>query len=85
MMSKKKEASIFAGSRALTMAWLLVSAALAYPFFKLLINVGFNQGLAGMAVFVCICLLYDIPYRARVKAQHQADMIRTNQWRNRAC
>lgn len=82
-MTNKKEASIYASSRALMLVWLLVSAALAYPFFKLLISYGFNQALAVVAVFLSICLLYDIPYRARVKAQHQADVLRTNQWRNR--
>jgi len=83
MMSKKKEASIYAGSRALTMGWFLISAGLAYPFFNLLVSMGFNPALAGIGVFVSICLLYDIPYRARMKAQHEAAMIRANQLRNR--
>lgn len=82
-MTSNKEASIYSGSRALTMGWFLVSAGLAYPSFNLLVSIGFNQALAGIAVFVGICLLYDIPYRARMKAQHEAAMIRANQLRNR--
>lgn len=84
MASKKTEAA-GSGSRILTILWLLVSAGLAYPVFSLMVSWGFNQALAGMIVFIGICLLYDIPYRARVKEQHMATMQRTDQWRNRTC
>jgi hypothetical protein len=69
------------GYRTLTIIWLVVSAALGYPLFNLLQSMGFNQALSGVAVFLGICLLYDIPYRAKVKAQHEAAMARTTQWR----
>ena len=46
-----------------------------------LVSFGFNEMLAGVMVFIGICLLYDIPYRARVKAEHQLAMQRTQQWR----
>lgn len=70
-------------SRALTIVWLAVSAGIAYPMYSILMSWGFNQGLAVTIIFVCVCLLYDIPYRARKNAEHQAAMIRTDRWRTR--
>jgi hypothetical protein len=61
--------------------WLLVSAGLAYPAYKMLMSMGFNQALAIVAVFIGACLLYEIPYRAKVKEQHELAMKRANQWR----
>jgi hypothetical protein len=83
MAGNKEVASINNSSRILTALWFLLSAGLAYPFFNLLISFGFNQALAVTVVFVCICLLYDIPYRAKTKAEHHTAMIRADQWRNR--
>lgn len=84
-MTGKKHDSIESGSRALWMVWLLVSAGLAYPAYTMLVSLGFNQWLAGVAVFIGACLLYEIPYRARVKAQHELAMRRSDQWRGRCC
>lgn len=84
-MTGKKTDSANSNGRVLTAIWLLVSAGLAYPVYSLLLSWGFNPTLAATSVFVCICLLYDIPYRARVNAQHQAALSRSDQWRGRSC
>lgn len=84
-MANKKENTTGSGSRILTIIWLLVSAGLAYPVFSMLVSWGLNQALAGVFVFIGICLLYDIPYRARVKEQHALTMSRADQWRGRSC
>jgi len=36
-------------------------------------------------VFIGACLLYDIPYRARVKARNELAMKQSDQWRGRSC
>lgn len=82
-MANKATDSAASGSRVLTIIWLLVSAGLAYPFYSFLMSWGFNQALAVMTVFIGICLLYDIPYRARVKAEHEAALSRAEHWRAR--
>lgn len=80
MTHKRKEAA-GSRSRVLGLIWLLVSAGLAYPAYTLLVSMGFNQALAVVAVFVGACLLYEIPYRVRVREQHEMAMKRANQWR----
>lgn len=80
-MASNSKDSAGSGTRVLGIIWLLVSAALAYPVYSFLVSWGFNEMLAGVMVFIAICLLYDIPYRARVKAEHQLAMQRTQQWR----
>lgn len=72
-------------AQTLTIVWLLVSASLAYPLYSFLFKLGINEALAAVAVFVGICLLYDFPYRARVKAQHEIATSRADHWRNRSC
>ncbi|MBI4987839.1 MAG: hypothetical protein HZC23_03365 [Rhodocyclales bacterium] len=84
-MASNKKGSTGSGSRVLTLIWLLLSAGLAYPVYSLMVSWGFNQALSGIIVFIGICLLYDIPYRARVKEQHEAIMQRSDQWRSRTC
>jgi hypothetical protein len=69
------------GSKLLGMIWLLASVGLAYPAYQMLVSLGFNQALAGVLVFIGACLLYEIPYRARVKEQHAVAMKRSEQWR----
>lgn len=83
-MASRKTDSASSGSRVLTVIWLLVSAGLSYPVYSLLVSWGFNQALAGMVVFIGICLLYDIPYRARVSEEYEATMSRADQWRGRS-
>lgn len=73
------------GSRALGLGWLLVSAGLAYPAYTMLVSIGFNQALAGVAVFIGACLLYEIPYRAKVRAQNQLARKQSERWRGRTC
>ena len=84
-MTSKATNSAKSGSRTLTIIWLLVSAGLAYPVYSLLVSWGFNQVLAGIAVFIGICLPYDIPYRARVSEEFEATMSRADHWRGRSC
>lgn len=84
-MASKKTDSANSNGRVLTVIWLLVSAGLAYPVYSLLLSWGFNPTLAATTVFVCICLLYDIPYRAKVNAQYEASMSRADHWRGRNC
>ncbi|GIK24172.1 MAG: hypothetical protein C3F19_07795 [Rhodocyclales bacterium] len=80
-MTKGRKDSNGSSSRMLGFIWLLVSAGLAYPAYKMLMSMGFNQALAIVAVFIGACLLYEIPYRAKVKEQHEIAMKRANQWR----
>lgn len=80
-MTKGRKDSNGSSSRMLGFIWLLVSAGLAYPAYKMLMSMGFNQALAIVAVFIGACLLYEIPYRAKVKEQHAIAMKRANQWR----
>lgn len=80
-MTKGRNDSNGSSSRMLGFIWLLVSAGLAYPAYKMLMSMGFNQALAIVAVFIGACLLYEIPYRAKVKEQHEIAMKRANQWR----
>ena len=84
-MADRKDDSVGSAGRALGLVWLLVSAGLAYPAFTMLSSWGVHQGLAGVIVFIVACLLYDIPYRARVRAQHLATMRQSEQWRGRGC
>lgn len=84
-MTSKKHDSTGSGSKTLGLIWLVISLGLAYPAYSLLTSWGFNQGLAAVAVFIGACLLYEIPYRARVKAQHELAMKRSDQWRSRSC
>jgi hypothetical protein len=84
-MANKTTDSANSNSRVLTAIWLLVSAGLAYPAYSLLISWGFNPALAATSVFLGICLLYDIPYRAKVSAQYEASMSRADRWRGRNC
>lgn len=83
-MASKSSQSENTTYRTLTAIWLVVSVAAGYPLFNLLTSMGFNSALAGVGVFLGACLLYDIPYRAKVKAEHQAAMSRTNRWRSAA-
>lgn len=80
-MGSRKNDSAGSGSRMLGLVWLVVSVGLAYPAYTMLVSMGFNQALAGVAVFIGACLLYEIPYRAKVKAQHEIAMRRAGQWR----
>lgn len=84
-MGSRKKDSAESGSRMLGLVWLLVSAGLAYPAFNMLVSMGFNQALAGVAVFIGACLLYEIPYRARVKARNEVAARQSQQWRGRSC
>ncbi|MDP1732861.1 MAG: hypothetical protein Q8L44_00695 [Sulfuritalea sp.] len=84
-MASKATEPTKSGSGVLTILWLLVSAGLAYPVYSMLTSWGVNQALSGTIVFIGICLLYDIPYRVRVKEQHEISMSRANQWRGRSC
>lgn len=84
-MGSRKNDSAGSGGKALGLIWLLVSAGLAYPAYSMLSSWGLNQGLAVVIVFIGACLLYDIPYRARVRAQHEVAMKQSNQWRGRSC
>lgn len=84
-MTINQDNSAGSGSKALGLIWLLVSAGLAYPMYSMLVSLGFNQGLAAVAVFIGACLLYEIPYRAKVKAQHAVAMKQSEQWRGRSC
>jgi|GEM_PF-3487612 len=83
-MANKAAESAATGSTVLTIIWLLVSAGLAYPVYSMLASWGVNSALAVTLVFIGICLLYDIPYRARVKAQHAATMSRSDHLRSRS-
>lgn len=80
MATKKGEEG---GSKILGYIWFVVSAALAYPAYSLLLSFGFNSSIAMVAVFIGICLLYEIPYRARVKARHELAMKKSEQWQGR--
>jgi hypothetical protein len=82
-MASKTKKSASSGSRVLTAIWVVLSAGLAYPLYSLLESWGFNPTLAGISVFIGICLMYDIPYRARVSEQYNATMSRSDEWRNR--
>ncbi len=84
-MAKEAKGSKGSGSRVLTFIWLLASAGLAYPVYSLLVSWGFNSALAGTVVFLGICLLYDIPYRARVAEEYEASVSKADQWRGRSC
>lgn len=84
-MTDKTNASTGSGSRVLTLIWLAVSAGLAYPAYTTLASWGLNPALAGLIVFLGICLFYDVPYRARVKEEYAANMSRADQWRGRKC
>lgn len=80
-MAVKKDEE--AGSKMLGYIWFVVSAALAYPAYLLLMSFGFNPSIAMVAVFIGICLLYEIPYRARVKARHEMAMKKSERWQGR--
>lgn len=84
-MAGSNRDSAGSGSRLLGFIWLLVSAGLAYPAFKMLVSMGFNQALAGVAVFIGACLLYEIPYRAKVRAQNEIAAQQSQRWRGRSC
>ncbi len=84
-MKTKPANSGMSKAQTLTILWLLISAALAYPLYSFLFKLGFNPTLAGVAVFIGICLLYDIPYRARVKAEHEIATSRADYLRNGSC
>jgi len=84
-MGNRKKESVGSGSRMLGSAWLVVSAGLAYPAFKMLVSMGFNQALAGVTVFIGACLLYEIPYRAKVRAQNEIAAQQSQRWRGRSC
>jgi hypothetical protein len=84
-MANKEKDSAKSGSHMLTIIWLLVSAGLAYPVYSMLASWGVNSALAVTIVFIGVCLLYDIPYRARVKAQNELAMRQSDQWRGRHC
>lgn len=84
-MAGKTNASAGSGSRVLTLVWLVVSAGLAYPAYTMLVSWGLNPALAGLLIFLGICLFYDVPYRARVKEDYAASMSRAEQWRGRKC
>ena len=84
-MTYKKNDAAESGGITLGFIWLVVSAGLAYPAYSILTSWGFHQGLAGVAVFIGARLLYEIPYRARVRAEHERAMKRSDQWRQRSC
>ncbi len=84
-MASSKKDSAESGARALWVIWLLVSAGLAYPAYSMLSSWGVHRGLAVVIVFIGACLLYDIPYRARVKARNELAMKQSDQWRGRSC
>lgn len=84
-MNRQSADQSMSSARTLTIIWVLISAAVAYPLYNFLFSLGLNNVLAGIAVFVGICLMYDIPYRARVKAEHQIATARAQQWQNRTC
>ena len=71
--------------KVLTFLWLAISAAIFQPAYSMLVSMGLNEAFSVVMVLVGICLMYDIPYRAKVKAQHQASMSRAEQWRGRHC
>lgn len=80
-MANKKDEPAESSSRLLGLIWLVASLGLAYPAHSLLVSWGFNSALAAVTVFLAACLLYDIPYRARVRAENQAALRRGQQWR----
>lgn len=84
MVSKEKE---YANSnwKVLTFLWLAISLALFNPAYSMLVSMGLNEAFSVVMVLVGICLMYDIPYRSKVKAQHQASLRRADQWRGRHC
>ncbi|MBX3649180.1 MAG: hypothetical protein KF853_10680 [Rhodocyclaceae bacterium] len=84
MRSKENE---YANSnwKVLTFLWLAISLALFNPVYSMLVSMGLNEAFSVVMVLLGICLMYDIPYRAKVKAQHQASMSRADQWRGRHC
>ena len=43
-MGNRKKESVGSGSRMLGLAWLVVSAGLAYPAFKMLVSMGLPAG-----------------------------------------
>ncbi|MEZ5613661.1 MAG: hypothetical protein R3E35_00440 [Rhodocyclaceae bacterium] len=73
------------GSGVLGIIWFLASAGLAYPAYTMLVSLGFNQALAVVAVFIGACLLYEIPYRAKVREKNAMSLDRASQWRGRSC
>lgn len=84
-MATGNKDSARSGSGALGIIWFLASAGLAYPAYTMLVSLGFNQALAVVAVFIGACLLYEIPYRAKVRAQNALATDRASQWRGRSC
>lgn len=83
-MANRKNDTAGSASQVLGILWLVVSAGLAYPVYSLLVSWGFNQALAGVTVFIGACLLYEIPYRARVRAQNEMVMKRFEHRHDRA-
>lgn len=69
----------------LTFLWLVISLAIFHPAYSFLVSMGLNEAFSAVMVLVGICLMYDIPYRAKVKAQHQAALSRAEQWRGQRC
>ncbi|HMM55933.1 MAG TPA: hypothetical protein PKC23_13055 [Candidatus Desulfobacillus sp.] len=70
--------------RMLTAIWLIGSALLAYPAWTWLVSLGLNKAIAATIVFVGICLLYDIPHRARVRAENEEARRKASHWRGRS-
>ncbi|MCB1892553.1 MAG: hypothetical protein R3E40_10330 [Rhodocyclaceae bacterium] len=69
----------------LAFLWLVISLAIFQPAYSMLVSIGLNEAFSVVMVLLGICLMYDIPYRAKVKAQHEASMSRADQWRGRHC
>lgn len=80
-MTDKRSGTLPSRSRVLGLIWLVVAAGLAYPAYTLLVSIGFNEALSAVAVFIGACLLYEIPYRARLREQQALALQRTNRWR----
>lgn len=83
-MTAKKDDSTWSTSKILEILWFIMSAGLAYPAYSMLVSLGFNQALAGVAVFIGACLLYEVPYRARVRAQSTIAMKRLERLHDRS-
>ncbi|MCO5099141.1 MAG: hypothetical protein M9884_16990 [Rhodocyclaceae bacterium] len=84
-MANKAGDSANSSWKVLTFLWLAISVVIFQPAYSMLVSMGLNEAFSVVMVLLGICLMYDIPYRAKVKAQHQASMSRADQWRGRHC
>ncbi|MCZ7654739.1 MAG: hypothetical protein M5R42_11350 [Rhodocyclaceae bacterium] len=84
-MANKAGDSANSSWKVLPFLWLAISVVIFQPAYSMLVSMRLNEAFSVVMVLLGICLMYDIPYRAKVKAQHQASMSRADQWRGRHC